>query len=125
MVAAIARDHAWHRPDANPAGRRLSAARPFDEAKAVMAEALKLRPGSTAENVALPRKNTSPLWREAVTKSVVPKSRLDCRNIDRARGICPEKWPPVFRRKCDQPIKQKRFPISVIGKRPSAASSRN
>jgi DNA-binding winged helix-turn-helix (wHTH) protein/tetratricopeptide (TPR) repeat protein len=39
-----------------------------DEAKAVMAEALKLRPGSTVENVALPRKNTSPLWREAVTK---------------------------------------------------------
>jgi tetratricopeptide (TPR) repeat protein len=40
----------------------------FDEAKAVMAQALKLRPGSTVENVELPRKNTSPLWREAVTK---------------------------------------------------------
>jgi tetratricopeptide (TPR) repeat protein len=37
----------------------------YDEAKAVMAEALKLRPGSTAENVEMPSKNTSPLWREA------------------------------------------------------------
>lgn len=39
-----------------------------DEARSVMAQALKLRPGSTVKNVALPRKNTSPLWREAVEK---------------------------------------------------------
>ena len=40
----------------------------YDEAKAVMAEALKLRPGSTAENVEMPSKNTSPLWREALKR---------------------------------------------------------
>jgi tetratricopeptide (TPR) repeat protein len=38
------------------------------EARVVMAEGLKLRPGSTVENVALPSKNTSPVWREAVAK---------------------------------------------------------
>jgi DNA-binding winged helix-turn-helix (wHTH) protein/tetratricopeptide (TPR) repeat protein len=35
------------------------------EAKAALARGLALRPGSTAENVGLPLKNTSPLWREA------------------------------------------------------------
>jgi tetratricopeptide (TPR) repeat protein len=39
-----------------------------DEAKAIMAKALELRPGSTAENVGLPPKNTSPLWREACAR---------------------------------------------------------
>jgi tetratricopeptide (TPR) repeat protein len=40
----------------------------YDEAKAAMAKALELRPGSTAENVEMPPKNTSPLWREACEK---------------------------------------------------------
>lgn len=39
-----------------------------DEAKANMAEALKLRPGSTVRNIALPPKNSSPVYREAVVK---------------------------------------------------------
>ena len=36
-----------------------------DEAKAAMARALKLRPGSTASNIAIPTKNTSPAYIEA------------------------------------------------------------
>jgi DNA-binding winged helix-turn-helix (wHTH) protein/tetratricopeptide (TPR) repeat protein/TolB-like protein len=39
-----------------------------DEAKAALAKALGLRPGSTAANVEMPPKNTSPLWREACEK---------------------------------------------------------
>jgi tetratricopeptide (TPR) repeat protein len=36
-----------------------------DEAKAAMAKALELRPGSTALNVPLPKKNASPAFLEA------------------------------------------------------------
>jgi DNA-binding winged helix-turn-helix (wHTH) protein/Tfp pilus assembly protein PilF/TolB-like protein len=39
-----------------------------DEARAEMAKVLELRPGSTADNVEMPAKNTSPLWREAAEK---------------------------------------------------------
>jgi DNA-binding winged helix-turn-helix (wHTH) protein/tetratricopeptide (TPR) repeat protein len=39
-----------------------------EEAKTVMAKALELRPGSTRDNVAMPSKNTSPLWLEATEK---------------------------------------------------------
>jgi tetratricopeptide (TPR) repeat protein len=41
----------------------------YEEAKAAMAECLKLRPGSTVANVKLPLKNTSPVWREAAEKA--------------------------------------------------------
>ena len=41
----------------------------YDEAKAAMAECLRLRPGSTAANVGLPHKNSSPVWREAADKA--------------------------------------------------------
>ncbi len=37
----------------------------FDEAKAAMAEALKKRPGATADNTPLPLRNASPAWIEA------------------------------------------------------------
>ena len=37
----------------------------FDEAKAAMAEALKQRPGATADNTPLPLRNASPAWIEA------------------------------------------------------------
>jgi tetratricopeptide (TPR) repeat protein len=40
----------------------------YGEARATMAKALELRPGSTAENSDPPSKNTSPLWREAAGK---------------------------------------------------------
>ena len=42
----------------------------YQEAKAAMAECLRLRPGSTVANVRLPLKNTSPLWREAAERAV-------------------------------------------------------
>jgi DNA-binding winged helix-turn-helix (wHTH) protein/tetratricopeptide (TPR) repeat protein len=41
----------------------------YEEAKAAMAECLKLRPGSTAENVGLPVKNASPIWRAAAERA--------------------------------------------------------
>jgi DNA-binding winged helix-turn-helix (wHTH) protein/tetratricopeptide (TPR) repeat protein len=43
----------------------------YEEAKAAMAECLRLRPGSTVAKVRLPTKNTSPIWREAAER-VVP-----------------------------------------------------
>jgi hypothetical protein len=36
-----------------------------DEANAALAQALKLRPGSTVSNIAIPTKNTSPVYLEA------------------------------------------------------------
>ena len=39
-----------------------------EQARAAMAEALRLRPGSTAKNVALPAKNASPIFLEAAQK---------------------------------------------------------
>jgi len=38
------------------------------EAKAALAAGLRLRPGSTADNIGLPLANTSPLWREAADR---------------------------------------------------------
>jgi DNA-binding winged helix-turn-helix (wHTH) protein/tetratricopeptide (TPR) repeat protein/TolB-like protein len=40
----------------------------YDEAAALVAKALQLRPGSTAENVGLPKQNTSPAYLEAAEK---------------------------------------------------------
>jgi tetratricopeptide (TPR) repeat protein len=55
----------------------------IDEAKAAMQEGLKLRPGSTALNIALPRKNASPaLWKRP-TGSSSSWSAPGCRSAER------------------------------------------
>jgi hypothetical protein len=41
----------------------------YAEAKAALEAGLRLRPGSTADNIGLPPKNTSPVWRDATERA--------------------------------------------------------
>jgi DNA-binding winged helix-turn-helix (wHTH) protein/tetratricopeptide (TPR) repeat protein len=41
----------------------------YAEAKAALEAGLRLRPGTTADNIGLPRQNTSPVWRDAADRA--------------------------------------------------------